>query len=364
MRLIEASITGQELNRPKLNTLRLTKGVNEIGWLTFEILGQPTSYTQRRKFHFADNTYYDVFWLDSLQYDREKNITKYKCFDIHGVIAQRIVAYDGLIENYGKDATAPLDEIIYNILLNNHVSPFRSERSVLASHGVSISLVTKNEADTATFTYGWLNALKAIQEVWKASNGRVNILPIWSNFNKVTIYIYLDYYKDRTIYSRNPLVIGERYISKQLIDANFSKEINTAYAMSNKYSGGYKVGSVVETVNNDYRIEGYVGSSSAKVVADTYALGQELIYRNRAFNQEISEIILNDFRLGADYNIGTALSVKKPYGFDQNVIRGLDIVYKSERNNKEVRARVEKFQQARDTLTNRTYGSGDTPIIT
>lgn len=364
MRLIEASIVGQEIGRPKLNNLRVTKGVNEIGWLTFEILGQPSSYTQRRKFHFADENYYDVFWLDSLQYDREKNITKYKCFDVHGVIAQRIVAYDGLIEDYGKDTTAPLDQIIYNILLKNHVSPYRTERSVLTSHGVAINLVTKDEADTATFTYGWLNALKAIQEVWKASNGRVNILPIWNNFNNVVINIYLDYFKDRTIYSPYPLVIGERFISKQLIDANFSKEINTAYAMSNKYVSGYKVGSVVETVNNDYRIEGYVGNSSAKTVADTYIYGQELIYRNRPYNQEISEIILNNFRLGTDYNIGTALSVKKPYGFDQNVIRGLDIMYKSERSNKEVRARIEKFQQSTTAVTVRNYGSGDTPIIT
>ncbi len=363
MRLIEANLVGQELRQFRLNNCRITRGVNEIGWLTFETLGQPFSYTERSKFHFYDGNYIEVFWLDSLQYDKQKNITKYKAHDVNGVIAQRIVAYDPVIEDYGMDTNESLDDIIYNILLKNHISPFNSDRQILKSHSVGLQAVSKSGGELGTFKYGWTNALKAIQEIWRASNGRVNILPIWSTPSSCTINIYIDYFLDRTIFSNKPLVLNERNISKQIIEANFNKEINTAYAMSNKYLSGYKVGSVVETTDNTYRIEGYVGNSSARVAGDMTIYGQDLIYKNRPYNQEISELILNEFALGTDYNIGTALSVKKPYGFDQNVIRGLDIQYLSERTAKDVRARVEKFNLATDATTARAYGATDTPAI-
>lgn len=363
MRLIEANLVGIENKRLKLNQCRLTKGANEIGWLTFEAIGQPTSYTQRLKYHLYDGTYTDVFWLDSLQYDENKNITKYKAYDVNGVIAQRIVAYDGLIEDYGLDTDEPMDDIIYNILLNNYSSPLNQDRSVLKSHSVSLAVKSKGLGDIVTFNYGWQNGLKAIQEVWKASNGRVNILPIWSTNSKCTIYIYIDYHKDRTIFSNNPLVLSQKNVSKRYVESNYSKEINTAYAMSNRYASGYRLGAVITSPNNKFRIEGYVNNSRAATVGELAVNGQELIYRNRAMSQDVTELILNEYRLGIDYNIGTSLSVRNSNGFDQNVIRGLDIVYLSELKSKEVRARFEKFRQSGDALSARTYGATDSPSL-
>lgn len=360
MRLIEANLQGQELGKPRLVSCRLTKGINEVGWLTFEMLGQPTTYN-RRRWHLYDGDYKETFFTGEISYDRQKNLTKYKCYDFNGVIAQRIIAYNGLIEDYGKDTNEAIDTVIYNILLKNYVSPYNTERKVSTSHGVSMQLINKGVGDVATLTYAWQNGLKAIQEIWKASNGRVNILPIWASNSQVVVHIFIDYHRDRTVYSNNPLVFSDSHISKQTLETSYGKEINTVYAMTNKYSGGYQYGSLVETVNNSFRIEGYVGNNSAKTLGEIAYYGQESIYKNRPYNQEINELILNKLKLGTDYNLGTAISVKKPYGFDQNVIRGLDIQYLSYLTSKEVRARIEQFRQANDAVGARQYGAVDTP---
>lgn len=360
MKLVEANLQGQELGQPKLISCRLTKGINEVGWLTFEKIGQPTNYN-RKRFHLYDGSYNETFFTSDISYDRDKNTTKYKCYDFNGILAQRIISYNGLIEDYGKDTNEAIDTIIYNILVKNYVSPYNTERRVSTTHGVTIQLSNKAIGDVASITYAWQNGLKAIQEIWKASNGRVNILPIWASSSQVTLYIYVDYHRDRTVFGSNPLVFSDTKISKQIIEASFSKEINTIYAMTNKYSLNYQLGAVVETVDNSFRIEGYVGNNSAKTVGEVAYYGQESIYKNRPYNQEINELILNNLKIGTDYNLGTAISVKKPYGFDQNVIRGLDIQYLSHYSQKEVRARIEQFRQANDALTARTYGAVDTP---
>lgn len=362
MRLLEANLVGQELRQLQLNSCRITLGTNQIGWLSFDKVGKPASYTERFKYHLYDGTYYNVFWLSDLSYDKFTNVTRYKCFDFNGVLAQRIVAYDGLIEGYGKSTNAKLDDIVLAILTKNYTAPNLSERNINLSHGISIKAYSASVGEVVTYTYGWLNGLKAIQEIWKASNGRVNLFYKWESTYRASIYIFLDYFKDRTIYGNNPLVFNEADMSKSTLDASFSKEINTVYAMSNKYVSGYKMGSVVETVNNTFRIEGYVGNSSAKTVAETAPYGQQTIYANRPFEQELSELILNKLQLGLDYDIGTAISVKQGTQITNNVIRGLDIMYKSVRT-KNVRARVEKFKSASEAVTARTYGSSDTPII-
>lgn len=363
MRLVEANLVGIENKRLNLNICRLTKGANEIGWLTFEAIGQPTSYTQRLKYHLYDGSYTDIFWLDSLVYDKDKNITKYKAHDVNGVLAQRIVAYEGILEDYGLDTNEPMDNIIYNILVKNYSSPYNTDRQILKSHSLVIQAKSKEQGDIVTFNYGWQNGLKAIQEIWKASNGRVNILPVWASPSKCIINIYVDYFKDRTILSTNPLVLNDRNISKQYIESSYTKDINTAYAMGNRFSSGYRMGAVVTTPNNRFRVEGYISNGRALSVGELAVTGQDLIYKNRPYNQEVTELILNDYRLGQDYNIGTAISVKKPYGYDQNVIRGLDIQYLSEISSKEVRARVEKFMQIGDALSARAYGATDSPSL-